>query len=182
MPGLTWPPPMPLPAHPTRLVIGYGNALRRDDGAGPAAAALLESRALPGLSVHTCHQLTPELAERLREVVWVAFLDASLHPGDTIQVRRIGAEDHQGWAGHAGRPQILLAWARCLHGPLPEAWSVGIPARDLGWGFGLSPFTQRSVESAVAWVQDQVFKPGHPQAVAHPARRWIRPCAVADHA
>ena len=49
---------------PRCLVIGFGNALRSDDGAGFKAAVLLEAElSSPTVSVIATHQLTPELAE-----------------------------------------------------------------------------------------------------------------------
>ncbi len=48
------------------LVIGYGNALRGDDGAGPAAAAALRDQLpLRIADVRFFHQLLPELSEVL---------------------------------------------------------------------------------------------------------------------
>ena len=48
------------------LVIGYGNSLRGDDGAGPYAARLLQNmNDEGGWDIVACHQLTPELAETI---------------------------------------------------------------------------------------------------------------------
>ena len=54
------------------LVIGYGNALRSDDGVGPAVASALSSdvRAF-GLTVLQRHQLTPDLAPEFA-AAWVS--------------------------------------------------------------------------------------------------------------
>jgi Ni,Fe-hydrogenase maturation factor len=41
------------------LVIGYGNTIRSDDGAGQAVAEALATHALPGVRTQTVHQLTP---------------------------------------------------------------------------------------------------------------------------
>ena len=48
------------------LIIGYGNTLRGDDAVGQAAAqALAGEAAIAGAETIACHQLTPELAERI---------------------------------------------------------------------------------------------------------------------
>ena len=61
-----------------RLVIGYGNRLRGDDGVGWEVASRLAA-AVPSEAAHilTVHQLTPELAEPVSEADLVIFIDAS---------------------------------------------------------------------------------------------------------
>ena len=62
------------------LVIGYGNRLRSDDGAGPRVAERLAS---DGVAVRVCDQLVPELADDLKGRAVVVFVDAatSSRPG-----------------------------------------------------------------------------------------------------
>ena len=45
------------------LVIGYGNDLRSDDGAGRAVADRISEMELPGVAVRSVMQLTPELVK-----------------------------------------------------------------------------------------------------------------------
>ena len=60
------------------LVIGYGNPLRGDDGAGWKAAELLaEDPRLAGAVVLARHQLTPELADDVSRASLVVLVDAS---------------------------------------------------------------------------------------------------------
>ena len=49
------------------VVIGYGNELRGDDGAGPRVARAVAAHNLPGVQIITAHQLTPEMADGLAE-------------------------------------------------------------------------------------------------------------------
>src|ERR1043166_1662215 len=59
------------------LVIGYGNTLRRDDGAGPAVASRLARRfQFTRCRCTTAHQLAPELAHDLLQTRRVLFIDA----------------------------------------------------------------------------------------------------------
>ena len=44
------------------LIVGYGNDLRSDDGAGRVVASRVEAMDLPGVVVRSQSQLTPELA------------------------------------------------------------------------------------------------------------------------
>jgi hydrogenase maturation protease len=66
----------------TVVVIGYGNTLRGDDGAGPAVAQAIADRALPGVRSLAVPQLTPELAEIVAEANLVVFVDAALMAED----------------------------------------------------------------------------------------------------
>ena len=78
------------------LVIGYGNALRGDDGAGPCAARLFGERcaAQPGPDdtqsrALALHQLLPELVDDLAQAARVVFLDA--YPANDGNEREVGA-------------------------------------------------------------------------------------------
>lgn len=64
---------------PKVLIVGYGNPLRRDDGVGWYAAQRL-SHELSGeqAEVIACHQLMPELAERISQTDLVIFIDAAV--------------------------------------------------------------------------------------------------------
>lgn len=63
------------------LVIGYGNALRGDDGAGPCAALRVGARREGGrwggaLRTLAVHQLLPELVDDIAGAGRVVFIDA----------------------------------------------------------------------------------------------------------
>ncbi len=65
------------------LVIGYGNDLRCDDGAGRAVADRIEAMALPGVEVRSVQQLAPELALDIACAETVVFVDASIDVAET---------------------------------------------------------------------------------------------------
>ena len=61
------------------LIIGFGNSLRRDDGAGPALANMvLAHESFEDIRIIKAHQLTPELAEEVAapDVSAVIFMDS----------------------------------------------------------------------------------------------------------
>lgn len=111
---------------PRVLLIGYGNVLRGDDALGPMAVEqlrpLLMGR-LPNVELLSCHQLAPELAERLAHCELAIFVDAELcgEPG-TAHVRRLSAVavDITSLTHHV-QPAALLALAHELYGRTPEA-------------------------------------------------------------
>ena len=57
-------------------LIGYGNPGRCDDGLGPAFAARIAARDLPGVTVSTDYQLTVDHALEIAQADRVVFADA----------------------------------------------------------------------------------------------------------
>ena len=111
------------------LLIGYGNVLRGDDALGPMAVELLRpvlTGRVTGVELLSCHQLAPELAERLAHCELALFVDAADHgePG-TVRVQRLSPEAVDlASLTHYVQPSALLALARELYGRAPEALLV----------------------------------------------------------
>jgi hydrogenase maturation protease len=80
------------------LVIGIGNPLRRDDGAGWWLARRAEPW-LPAAQLRTVHQLTPELAEDLAAAARVLFIDAWVVPDGRSLEPSGEPGGHRAWAG-----------------------------------------------------------------------------------
>jgi hydrogenase maturation protease len=129
------------------LVIGYGNELRGDDGAGPRAARAVAAWQLPGVEGVAVHQLTPELAARLAEAERVVFVDAG--PDIGVLTRPIEPSRAARVLGHTEEPGALLALAEVLYGHRPEAWLMTLPAPDLSFGEGLSATAEQGLAEAV---------------------------------
>jgi hydrogenase maturation protease len=135
------------------LVIGYGNTLRRDDGAGVALAEWLAAwwqRRAP-VRLLTVTQLAPELATDIAgaEVSAVVFVDAAagaLH--DQIQVRRLASDGGSPALGHQLDPAVLMVYARLFSERNPPGWLVTLPGVDFEHGEGLSPAVQRLLSTA----------------------------------
>ena len=135
-----------------RLLIGYGNDLRSDDGAGIRAAQMIAARDLP-VRVITCHQLTPELVDDIAAVAQVVFVDAyaASERGARLRIERIGDGNAGGAPAHRSDPAALLELARRLHGRVPDAWVIGIPAYCFDAGEAISRATAQRVDEVVAW-------------------------------
>jgi hydrogenase maturation protease len=142
------------------LVIGYGNPLRGDDGAGWRAAELVSAdRRAAGVTVLRCHQLTPELAEDLSAADLVVLVDASCDgasPG-VITISAIGAvgtADHPkgpAWS-HLLEPAGLVGLAERLYGHAPPAVLLRVAAANLEPGVGLSPEVSTAMPEVVGTV------------------------------
>jgi hydrogenase maturation protease len=134
------------------LVIGYGNELRRDDGAGPRVCRELEARGTAGVQVRIVHQLTPELAELLAGARMAVFVDAAAGKGAVCS--RPVTEPAGGSAlGHTGNPAWLLGLAEAAFGRRPPAWLVTVPGEDFAFGSGLSAAAESYLPAALSAIE-----------------------------
>lgn len=136
------------------LVIGIGNTLRRDDGAGWFfAEALTEHLRAVGLSVHLelHHQLTPELAVDVADQApsHIIFVDASIAV-EQATLTPIDAAQLGSPVTHSLTPAALLVLAHRLYAVDAAGWLIEVPARDLGHGEGLSEAAQRGLSDVLA--------------------------------
>jgi hydrogenase maturation protease len=132
------------------LVIGYGNTIRGDDGAGPAAAKALRDL-YPEMDCIAVHGLEPVLAETIGHYDIVVFIDAAVGI-DRMSFSALTINGGQGAAGtHTQSPESLLRLSRDLYNKTPQAVIVRIPAFQTGFGETLSAGT----ESAVAQCIDE---------------------------
>ncbi|MGD1277791.1 MAG: hydrogenase maturation protease [Tepidisphaeraceae bacterium] len=162
------------------LIIGYGNALRGDDGAGPEAARRLKA-SLPRrwASVLTAHQLLPEMAEPLSRAQWAIFIDADcrLQPG-RIRRRRVRiVQPTVADAAHQQGPEGILRLARDLYGRCPRALLYGVGAASFAYEQALSPPVRAALPRVVRDVMRVVRRASAGLAWRLPgARRGKREC------
>ena len=122
---------------PGVLVVGYGNALRTDDGLGwHVAERLADDPRLAAATVLRRHQLTPELALDISEATLLVLVDASHGPpAGTISVERLEprgdtASSGTTWSHHL-TPTTLVELARELYGRAPDPLAGLIEVRGV---------------------------------------------------
>ncbi len=138
------------------LVIGYGNTLRSDDGAGQRVAEKIAQWKLPGVRSLALHQLTPELAENIAKADAVIFIDAVATNSEnpvSVKIQQLQAEDENTSLGHSCNPQGLLSFTQILYGKVIPAYWVLIPAVNFDFGEEFSSLTQRGIDIALNQIK-----------------------------
>lgn len=139
------------------VVIGYGNSLRSDDGAGQKVADIIAAWKLPHVKAIATHQLTPELVDILATVDLAIFVDA--YPSSTtqnLQVHPLKLAQSSITTSHWCEPQLLLAIAQVLYGYHPQAYLVAIPGINFNLGEVLSPIAERGIQAALLQINDLI--------------------------
>jgi len=145
---------------PHTLVIGYGNPLRGDDGAGYVAAELLRERLTnPAVEIVSEQQLLPELMPGIAEANLVIFIDASVS-GRAGKFHRIPLRPAPvcGRFTHHATPEALLSGAQALYGHSPEAVQYLIPGRFFEAGQEMTPSVRRAVNDLVETLALELAK------------------------
>ena len=136
----------------TLLVIGYGNSLRRDDGAGLLLAEQLVDY-WRGIGIVAdlilAHQLTPDYAEAIADPAhsYVIFVDTRVAEDQEshIRVDPIGPSVEAQSIGHQMGPSMLITYAEQLFGRAPTAYMVTIAGHDFGFGEQVSARVQQTL-------------------------------------
>src|SRR5215471_8268290 len=141
------------------LVVAYGNPLRSDDGVAWCAADLLaEKFSTSDVEIVRLHQLAPELADTLRCVDRVIFIDASLRegagiePGD-VRVEEIRAEvPDPARFTHVFSPQKVVGLGAELYGARPQAFLVTVCGAYFDHGTALSASVENALPEVISTI------------------------------
>ncbi len=139
------------------LVIGYGNTLRSDDGAGQLVSEAVAKQGWSNVRSLCRHQLTPELAEDIANSSSVIFVDALVsNPSEslTLIVEKIEPlTTNNVGLGHTANPRSLLSLTQAVYNYVPPAWWILIPAVNFEFGEQLSPVTKRAINEAIEQIE-----------------------------
>ena len=138
------------------VVIGIGNTFRRDDGIGPAVAADIAGRELPGIRVLSCPAEPTAILDAWQGATRAVLIDAAVgdRPG---RVRRSGVDElaeSRPVSSHDLDLRQTFELGRAL-GRVPSSITVvSVDVADTGHGEGLTPAVAAALPEAVRAVLD----------------------------
>lgn len=141
------------------LIIGYGNRLRSDDALAWYAAEMLER--LPFVKrpvIHTCFQLTPELASLVSDAMTVIFVDAARdgEPGN-VAANEVQPKRESSVFTHEFSPESILELSQTLYGRRPgRVWSVSMAGECFDHGDTLSSVVNENLPNLVSAIRNIV--------------------------
>ena len=138
------------------LVIGYGNSLRSDDGAGQIVANYMAIWNLPNVRSLAVHQLTPELAEDIANADTVIFVDAVISSKqnlEKIEIIILEGDDKYLNFGHTENPRSLLYLSKIVYNKIPKAYWILIPAINFEFGEKISDITKKGIEQSLGKIE-----------------------------
>ncbi len=133
------------------LLIGIGNTLRQDDGAGHAVVEQFVGR--NDCTTLLTHQLFPEHADLLARVGRVVFVDACINAIE-MELQKTAVRLASSVFGHVCDAEWLLALSEQIHARAPQAFRLGIPASDFGFGENFSSETRVAIQQAIVLLND----------------------------
>jgi hydrogenase maturation protease len=129
------------------IVIGVGNELRRDDGAGPAVVDELRNRPLEGTTLAISDGEPSRLLDLWAGADLAIVVDAipsTDQPGRVRELDTVGGVE-PGTSSHALGLGVATRLGEAL-GRMPAAMRIYlIEGADFGFGPGLSPLVVRAV-------------------------------------
>lgn len=137
-----------------RLLIGYGNTLRRDDGVGRSIVdRLTPLYAGTDVSCITTPQLLPEVAALVAQAQRVVFVDASIEgQAGTVRVDEVRPLDYLEEA-HAFTAPGILYLANLLYLASPPAHLVTVTGADFDLGETLSEAVEAAIPQAITEIR-----------------------------
>jgi len=157
---------MTIPSSKT-VVLGLGNILHSDDGAGARAAERLKDDArLPdNVTVIEGGTLGLELLPDLWDCSDLLVLDAVDVGGPPGTLLRLSGEEVQTLPGSGNVHQLgvadLLVALRLLARRLPQVLLLGIQPESTDWGCTLSPIVEAAIPSLIETALAELYARRH---------------------
>jgi hydrogenase maturation protease len=141
------------------VIIGIGNPLRGDDGAGWVVVEALLANPLRSVTAVSSHQLLPELLEPIHAAKQVIFVDASVvgEPGE-VAISTVQPATDGPASSHQLPPAVLLAMGVELYGRMPPASLITITGQSFGYQETLSPPVKQAIAEVVRRIVQIVEK------------------------
>jgi hydrogenase maturation protease len=139
------------------LIIGYGNDLRGDDGAGPCFVKQLRRRVPDSPAQFVCnHQLLPEMVAELiqPQIDRVLFVDARRQQPQPFLIAPLTTKIPEPRSiTHRHGPEWLLSMAKNLYGQPRRGWLLTLAGVNFDHGEQLSTVTRKAIDLALPEVE-----------------------------
>lgn len=138
------------------MIVGVGNPLRGDDGAGWELARQLQvalrSHGAP-VQIRFVQQLLPELAAEIADIApdVLVVADCTIEPG-TASLQRLGAVGTEVQHSHGLTPALMYTIAVRLYEFTGTAWLATVLGTEFGHDEALSCTTRQAIVATVPRV------------------------------
>lgn len=137
------------------FVIGYGNTLRGDDGAGYRAAQELSWKICdPRVIIRACHQLLPELLPEAMNSESILFIDATIErePGSVLLEPVLESTiKNRNFFLHSFTPSLFMEQLWQIYHRKPSAFLLSITGKE----FSLTEQFSKEVESSFLLLRSE---------------------------
>jgi hydrogenase maturation protease len=141
-------------------VIGVGNSFRRDDGVGPAVAAAVDARAIPGVRVVTDVVEPTGLLDAWADVDLAIVVDAATSaPSAPGRIHRCTKDQFVAAptvSSHGVDLATVIALGEALDRMPGRLVLFAVEVADTGYGAGLTPKVEAAVGRAAAAVMGEI--------------------------
>lgn len=139
------------------LLIGIGNAGRRDDGLGWAFIDFWEPRLLEGWDCEYRYQLQVEDAQLIATYDRVYFVDADrrMH-SEGFLFTEVFPEMENSFTSHELTPSTVMHLCQEIYNQKPEAYLLGISGVEFELENGLSETALENLSEAIAFFESEV--------------------------
>ncbi len=147
-----------LPDAASLVIIGVGNRVRGDDGAGPAVAGLLRGKEMPGVRIVEEERDGLSILEHWREGESVILVDAVVSGAPPGTIHRLNLLDDKlpAWSNRHSTHLIGIAdavgIARALSRLPSELRFIGIEGSAFGIGERMTDVVQQAVEGVAGAI------------------------------
>lgn len=129
------------------LVVGIGNPLRGDDGAGPTVVERLPIGDYDAIAVH---QLLPEHAATIHLYERVVFIDACVDlPAGQWRIGPVDSREPTVVESHGNHPAWILSLCHTAFHSVPISWCLRIGGRQFELGATLSPCVRDAIDNCM---------------------------------
>jgi len=144
----------------SRLIIGYGNREKADEGAGCYIAEIIQQKGCKDTEAISVQELTPSLASfivQAKTVIFISsyFLFENMKPETIVKHFLPDCKRQKMERNHSEPPYSLLSFIESIYHHKPNAFWILIPAVNSQKGSDFSSSTQKAIQDAITYLANQ---------------------------